>query len=259
MSARDPDSVRPAIGKTPTEITREWDQIAHLRHKQISSGKDLSFSYVLRPSIQALLESCNLERVLDFGCGTGGLTGELALLSATVTAVDASTLSVALAQEACDKFANISFYSGMIEEFAVEWAGAKFTTAVANMTLMTCVNLDSVIQAIAKLIVPSGCLIATITHPWFWPYYRGYSNADWFRYDREVVLEAPFQISEETTDYVTTHVHRPLAAYLNSLSQAGFMVDCVLEPYPDAEFHSLYGERWEFPRFLVFRAFRVPK
>ena len=206
------------------------------------------------PSIQALLQGSNLERVLDVGCGTGQLTGQLARVSAKVIAVDASTHSVRIAQESHAELTNASFHVGSVEDFARRWAGPPFTTAVANMTLMACLNLHSFVEAVARLISPGGCFVASITHPWFWPYYRGYANADWFRYDREVIIEAPFRISAEATDYVTTHVHRPLVSYLNSLSEAGLIVDRVLEPYPDEGIQALYPEPWLFPRFLVLRA-----
>ena len=254
MLVNDVMLVKPAAGKSLDDIGKEWDQIAHLRHKQIASGKDLSSKYILAPAVQELLQGCNLKRVLDLGCGTGELTRELAKVSTAIAGVDLSSLSIDIAQETCAEATNISFHRGSVEVFASQWAGPRFTTVVANMTLMDCLNLDSFVEAAAKLITPKGRFIATITHPWFWPYYWGYANADWFSYHREIVLEAPFRISAEVTDYVTTHVHRPLSSYLNSLSQAGFLVNQILEPHPDEEIQALYPERWEFPRFLAFRA-----
>ena len=249
--------VRPVAGKSLDDIGKEWDRIAHLRHKQIVSGNDLSFNYVLMPTVLELLQGCNLKKVLDLGCGSGELTRELANVSGEVIGVDLSLLNIEIAQEISAESINVSFHSGSVEEFADQWSGLGFTTVVANMTLMDCVNLDSLIEATAKLIAPKGRFVATITHPWFWPYYWGYANADWFSYHREIVLEAPFRISAEVTDYVTTHVHRPLSIYQNTLARAGFLIDQILEPYPDEEVHSLYAERWSFPRFLAFRASKV--
>jgi hypothetical protein len=81
----------------------------------------------------------------------------------------------------------------------------------------------------------------------------GYDHSDWFRYDQEIVLEAPFTISLEATNQITTHVHRPLFTYINTLSQIGFQIDALLEPIPGNEIQALYPARWEFPRFLAFR------
>ena len=258
MQGSDQQSLRPVVGKSPTDVAREWDRIAHIRHDQIASGKDLSFRHVLMPTIQRLLKGSNLKRVLDLGCGTGQLAAQLAAMSAEVTAVDASSRSIEIARQICVESANTSFFSGSVEEFADQWSGPPFTTAVANMTLMDCMDLDSFIEAVSNVLIPKGCFVATITHPFFWPSYRGYADASWFSYDQEIVIEAPFRISAEPTDYVTTHVHRPLASYLSSLAAAGFVVDSILEPYPDNETQSLYPDRWRFPRFLVFRALRTP-
>ena len=341
-------AVKPVTGKTDQDIQIEWNQIAVLRHWQIASGLDLSFSYVLLPLIRKLMGKCRLENVLDIGCGTGELTKEIASLSAQVIAVDSSSESVAIARKTCAKSLNVSFDVGTAEEFAYRRSDCRFTTAISNMTLMDCLNLDSVIRklmgkcrlenvldigcgtgeltkeiaslsaqviavdsssesvaiarktcakslnvsfdvgtaeefayrrsdcrfttaisnmtlmdclnldsvlsAVASLLDANGSFIATITHPWFWPQYWGYADAPWFNYQNETILETTFRISGDATDCVTTHVHRPLSHYLKSLSQAGFRVDQILEPFPSEKVHNLYPERWKFPRFLVFVA-----
>lgn len=257
MQDSDQESLRPVVGKSQTDVAREWDSIAYIRNDQIASGKDLSFRHVLMPAIQMLLEGSNLKRVVDLGCGTGQLAARLAAISAEVTAVDASPRSIEIARETCAGSINTSFFTGRVEEFVGQWSGLPFTTAVANMALMDCMDLDSFIGAVSGVLVPEGRFIATITHPFFWPSYRGYANANWFSYDQEIVIEAPFRISTESTEYVTTHVHRPLASYLSSLAAAGFVVDSILEPYPDNEAQCLYPDPWRFPRFLVFRALRI--
>ena len=247
-------STRPVVGKSSEAIASEWDRIALARHMQISTGKDISFSYVLKPTVSELLQGCNLEKVLDLGSGTGELTRELAKVSSEVVGVDISSRSTEIARKVCSNAANVSFCLNSVEALASDWAGPRFTAIVANMTLMDCLNLDSLVEAAARLVAPDGCLVATITHPWFWPYYWGYAEAKWFNYHQEIFIEAPFRISAEATDYVTTHVHRPLTAYMKSLTQAGFLVDRILEPFPSEKVQDLYPKLWEFPRFLAFRA-----
>ena len=246
--------VRPVAGKSLSHIEKEWDEIARYRRKQISSGNDLSFRHVLKPSILELLRGCKLTRVLDLGCGTGELTNELGAVSSSVVRVDLSSHSVEIARDTCSESADISFRVGTVEELASQWNGPRFTAAVANMTLMTCLDVDTFLEATAELIAQGGSLVATITHPWFWPQYRGYANAEWFSYEKEIVIEAPFRISSEVIDNVTTHVHRPLESYVTSLSKVSLLIDRVFEPYPSEEIQALYPQRWKFPRFLAFRA-----
>ena len=253
MSGNDMRQVRPADHKSQADIRSEWDQIALLRHRQMALGSDLSFEHVTLPSVLELLSVCNLEKALDIGCGTGNLTKELVALSKSVVAVDVSPKSVEIAQRVCKGNSNVSFHVGSIEEFEQRWEGPKFTVAIANMVLMDCLSIESFLGATANLVAPQGYFIATLTHPFFWPRYRGYEDSEWFEYHKEMVLEAPFQISSEMTDYITTHVHRPLSTYVNSLRDAGFWTDRVLEPFPDHEIQSEYPEPWGFPRFIALR------
>ena len=250
-------AVRPVEKKILDNIQSEWNRIAPLRHQHIASGKDLTFTHVSMPLIRRLLLDCSRDRVLDIGCGTGELTKEMASISGEVTGVDLSSVSIGIAQATCYGLNNTSFHSSPIEEFAERWKGPPFTTGVANMSLMDCINLESCLQASANLVAPWGCLIATITHPWFWPHYWGYADAEWFNYYQEVVLDAAFTISGETTECVTTHVHRPLSTYLQAFSKAGFVVDRILEPHPDEDIQVLYPTRWKYPRILAFLTHRV--
>ena len=241
-------------GKTAWDIQTEWDRIASKRHRQIASGADVSFSHVLLPIFEELMGNCELESVLDLGCGTGELTKVVASLSKLVTGIDPSPESVAIARKMCADCLNVSFYVSTAEEFADRRSEGRFTTAVSNMVLMDCLNLDSVLSAAASVLDVNASFIATITHPWFWPQYWAYADAPWFIYQNETILEATFRISGEVTDCVTTHVHRPLSQYLKSFSRAGFRVNQILEPFPCEEVHRLYAEQWKYPRFMVFVA-----
>ena len=249
-------TVRPSETKTLADISKEWDQIAGIRQRQLANGEDLSFSHVLTPTVLKLLEGCNLESVIDLGCGTGELTALIAAKASMIVGVDISSTSIEMARTK-SRYPNVHFYHSSVEDFAQRWVGHTFTTAVASMTLMDCLNLDSFIEATAGMMDVGGSLVATITHPWYWPVYWGYHNADWFQYDREIILEAPFRTSTEITRYVTTHVHRPLSSYIEALLKAGLMLDRIDEPFPDDNTQALFPERWEYPRFLAFRATKL--
>lgn len=246
--------IKPSTSKTLADIVNEWDQIASIRQRQLANGEDLSFTHVLTPSVLGLLQGCNLNEVIDLGCGTGELTGQIATEASSVVGVDISSTSIAIARANCSGSTNVRFYHDSVEDFARKWTGPPFTTAVASMTLMDCLNLIPFVEAIASLMDNQGSFVATITHPWFWPFYWGYHNADWFNYHQEVVLEGPFRTSSEVTDRITTHVHRPLSSYIEALSQVGLVVDRIIEPFPSECIQDLFSERWQFPRFLALRA-----
>jgi len=122
--------------------------------------------------------------------------------------------------------------------------------AVANMSLMAMLHLDAALAALSRLVHPGGHLAFTITHPCFWPQYWSYSK-DWFRYGEENVIEAPFHISLDQSDqFTTTHIHRPLEQYFTTLRNCDFEIIRLIEPMPSPEIESLYPQPWEYPRFL---------
>ena len=92
-----------------------------------------------------------------------------------------------------------------------------------------------------------------LTHPWFWPKYWGYEKASWYRYEREIFVEAEFVTSTCSTEVVTTHVHRPLEQYARAFAEEGLVLETIVEPMPSPEVEALYPKRWAFPRFIALR------
>ena len=249
----------PAPHKTVEHLKHEWDRIAPFRHQQLSGNRDLSYRDVLLPAICELLEARNLHDVVDLGCGTGELTKELALRCGHVVGVDLSLANIAIARQECTGIQNVSLWASSVERFSDDWSGSLFSVAVANMVLMDCLDLDSFLNAAGHLLVGDGHFIATITHPCYWPRYWGYESADWYSYGNELVIESPFRISAEQSSFITTHVHRPLSQYIESLSKSGFHVDRMLEPVPDEMTQAKFPKPWAFPRFIAFCARKISK
>lgn len=239
--------------KAQSELNGEWDLIADDRHRQISTGIDVTYCHVLAPRLLALCAPyLDGGTVLDVGCGTGDFSRRLADSASLVVGVDPSKRSIEIAQSQ-HSLASLQFYSETLEAFS-EHTESKFSLAVANMTLMDCLDLGRVIKSISHLLKPTGALAFTITHPWNWPLYWGYHDAPWFDYKSEIAIEAPFRISAESTEYVTTHIHRPLEMYMCTLASNGFVVDQLIEPVP------VYGDQskpWQYPRYLAVRAIKL--
>jgi predicted TPR repeat methyltransferase len=250
--------LRPVSKKMSYEIALEWDRLAHIRHEQILSGKDLSFDRILLPTILSLAASCDWSNTLDFGCGTGILSEKLAASAGQVVGVDMSTVSIEIAQRQYSNIKSLTFVASTIEEYAQSKKNSKFSLVVANMTLMDTLSLSDTLSAIARLLKPSGAFVFTITHPCFWSMYWNYANEEWFDYSKEIIIEAPFKISlEELSDNITTHVHRPLQLYINALHNAGFTIDNLVEPMPNQVLVSQYPKRWDYPRFLGMRCTQI--
>src|SRR5437660_1242636 len=90
--------LRSVKSKTLSEIVAEWDALARLRHQQISSGVDISYSQVIAPALMSLVMERKPTVVLDAGCGIGSFTARLEKISKHVVGVDPSEDSLAIAR-----------------------------------------------------------------------------------------------------------------------------------------------------------------
>jgi hypothetical protein len=92
--------------------------------------------------------------------------------------------------------------------------------------------------------------VFSITHPVHWPVYRGYDKAAWYEYDREIIIRAPFKITNQQLGVCSTHVHRPISMYLNAFAEAGFGKVHLFEPVPPKTGDPNYDLAWTSPRYL---------
>lgn len=236
--------------KKQIELAKEWDALAGERHRQIASGDDISFWNIVVPTALALLADADVEIVLDIGCGTGDFTSHLSRYAKKIVAIEPSRESIRIAREVCREKKNVTFIEANLESAPSLFEGHPATAAVALMTLMTAPDLVAIAKALTIALEKGARIVAMITHPCFWPRYWGYESASWFDYESEIFIEAPFAISKGKTEFVTTHIHRPLSHYLNVFSRAGFRLLRLEEPMPKSEIKGLYPSAWQFPRFL---------
>lgn len=252
-------SVRP---RTSRLLVDEWDRLAHYREELISSGRDLSYRYILSPGIKQLLDGKLADggRILDVGCGTGTFVTSLASVHPAVdfVGIDPSPKSIDIAKARRDSLANCEFRAISVEDLAREEAmrSGRYSSIIANMLLQNVADFPAVLQACRTLLDPDGVFVFAIPHPCFWPKYWGYENEPWFRYEKECWIEAPFQTSLGTNSTLhTTHIHRPLTAYVNGLITADLSIERLVEPMPSDAVEGEYPTTWEFPRFLIGRAY----
>lgn len=246
---------QPVRFKKENEIAKEWDDISQLRYMQISEKKDLSYEYILKPYFLEILKEYDSKRIVDLGCGTGNLTYELSKISEVTVGLDLSEESIGIARRCFgNKQEKITFINQSIEKFGSTYSGIPFTIAVANMTFMDVLNIEEAFSSIKNILSKNASLIFSITHPCFWPKYRGYENEEWFNYKKETIVEADFQISLDKNGPITTHLHRPLEKYIKCLFENGFVVEKIVEPVNSVKVAEMYPNKVDYPRFMIIHA-----
>jgi SAM-dependent methyltransferase len=244
---------RPAAAKTQEDLAREWDAVADARFAQLRDHRDITYASVLVPIVLRLTDVRATDRVVDAGCGSGFLSALIADAAAHVIGVDPSPKQISLAK-AHNGRANVDYIDGTLERFAAS-NPERADLVVAHMTLMDAPSLGGFLSAARVALRPGGVLVATLTHPWFWPQYWGYDSAPWFHYSDEILIEAPFVISlDDQPIGTTTHIHRPISTYLTTLVDTGFELQRVCEPMPTSEVERLYPKPWANPRYIALRA-----
>jgi ubiquinone biosynthesis O-methyltransferase len=125
-----------------------------------------------RRLILSLLGDVDGRRVLDIGCGDGGLAIELRRRGAIVTGIDASSDMIKAARARAKR-------EGLEIEFAVDaaegisFAPAQFDAVVAVTILCFIANAGPVFREIARLLRPGGLLVIGELGKWsVWAFAR---------------------------------------------------------------------------------------
>jgi len=93
------------------------------------------------------------ERILDFGCGTGELTAEIAQSGAELVGIDASSEMIKAAQE---QFEGINFIEALGESFI---DSKQYDAIFSNATLHWILNPEAAISAMYSNLKPGGRLL----------------------------------------------------------------------------------------------------
>ncbi len=237
------------------DTVAEWNENALLRHRQIISGNDLSYEKILVPTIFQLVGDASGKTILDVGCGDGDLAARLADNAKKVVGVDPAGKMIEIAHREYGHRKNVEFVNNTIEAYSESKSASLYDVAIANMSLMSAPNLDRVIESIGSILKSEAIFAATITHPFFWNFYKHLKDPEEFDYSQEHIQRTPFVISlyDEPLPSETTVFHRPLGTYTEIFTRHGFRIEQILEPVPNPDVERLYPEPWLFPRFLAFK------
>ena len=211
-------------------------------------------------SFRGLLPDLHDKRVLDLGCGYGWHCRYAAQQGArAVVGVDLSERMLAKAAELTDE-RMVRYIRQAIEDVA--FGSGEFDVVVSSLALHYVERLDTVFQRVWDYLVPGGSLAISVEHPIFtasseqdWCLNKDGSRKHWpvDDYLREGIRSTNWMV-ENVVKY-----HRTMATYVNTLVDAGFRIERLLEPEPTPELlqrHPDWKDEVRRPMFLLISATR---
>lgn len=194
---------------------------------------------------------------VDIGAGEGRLARDLSALGHQVVVIDATRAMVAAARAADP---SIPALQGDAARLPLRDGIADL--AVAFMSLQDVDNMPAAIQESARVLSAGGRLCFAIVHP--------LNSAGSFTGDSPdspFVIPGPYldafryedHIEREGLEVAFTSEHRPLQAYFEALTHAGFLVERLREPpVPDHATETPRARRWQrVPLFLHIAAVKA--
>ena len=231
------------------EVGKLWDDNADAWTMLARMGYDVYRDHLNTPAFMEMLPDVSGLRGLDVGCGEGHNTQLVARCGATMAAVDISPrfVSHAGAKETEDAL-GISCLAA--SGCALPFAGESFDFAVAFMSLMDMASHEDAIREAYRVLKPGGFLQFSIIHPCFWTadlrWVRdeagepiGVLCRDYFKGDTKVqewlFAAAPEEAKVGLPKFRVPRFSRTLSEWVNPLSEAGFRIEEMREPYADDE------------------------
>jgi 2-polyprenyl-3-methyl-5-hydroxy-6-metoxy-1,4-benzoquinol methylase len=252
------------------ENLRTWNANAEWWDDQIGDGNDFQV-VLIEPAVHRLLDARPGEQVLDVACGAGRFSRQLAERGASVMAVDQSERFIARARQRTAPGTSIDYrVLDATDQVALLALGeGRFDKAVSNMALMDMPRIEPLMQALFRLLKPSGCFVFSIIHPAFQAvdsmrFVECYDDQDGrlayrngmkvSRYLTPQARQGEGIVGQPESQY---YFHRPLRVLLGTAFHAGFVMNALEEPaFPPAG--ATPGRlRWddmpEIPPILVVR------
>ncbi|PRY45780.1 class I SAM-dependent methyltransferase [Umezawaea tangerina] len=154
---------------------------------------------------------------LDFGCGEGRVSRDLAGRGHRVTGFDASPSMVAAAREAHPEGEYL-----VADAVALPFEDDSFDLVVAYNVLMDVSDVDGAVREAARVLMAGGRLCLAITHPITNP---GNRESPYF-------TSSPVHVPVERdgVQVVFSGWSHPLSHYTGALEKAGLLIEAVREP-----------------------------
>jgi len=196
-------------------------------------------------TLGALIGNPSGLRVLDAACASGRLTSWLLEQGASVVGLD---LTAAMLDGAKARLAS---RAGLVQADLAEplpFGSASFDLVLSAFTLHYLADWNGPLQEFQRVLTASGSLVVSVHHP-----FNDLPNATNGNYFQTAEAEDCWVDSQGAPRSVHFY-RRPLSAMVESLHEAGFVVERILEAPPDHR--QTTSEEPRMPWFLCFRALK---
>lgn len=264
-----------------------WGDVAEWYDALVGDDGSEYHRKVIIPGVLRLLELNKIEadrpQILDLACGQGVLCRRLAEEGCEVTGVDAAAplLDAARKRNLKDKLA-IKYTLADVTELLAEngtpaygLRAGSYDAVTIVLSIQNITPLSPVWESCHVLLKPGGKLIVVMMHPCF----RVPKQSDWlwdeasFTQLRAIrhylggadveIQTHPGHAAHGQDNSTTTHFHRPLQAYVNTMGNAGLYIDNMQEwishktDQEGPKKEAMDRARKEIPLFLALRARKV--
>jgi SAM-dependent methyltransferase len=205
-------------------------------------------AYYERPATLSLLPEVRGRRVLDAGCGPGVYAEWLSEHGAKVVALDVSPKMVRLARRRLAGRAEV-YHADFRRQLGFD--EGSFDIVLSALAMEYVEVWGAVFREFHRILRSQGYLVMSCGHPF--ADMLLHPDCDYFQVELVHWEWKGFGIPVRMPSY-----RRPLGAVLNPLIEAGFALDCVLEPLPTEQFREADPEEYDRlvrqPGFLCLRA-----
>jgi SAM-dependent methyltransferase len=203
-----------------------------------------------------LLGDVQGKRILELGCGGGQCSIAFARQGAECVAVDLSDAQIAYARQlAAQEEAAITFVRSDMAAFLETLPESAFDIAFSAYAFQYVEDLGRVFRGTRRALKPGGLFVFSLDHPLnditACENGRVYLSESYFARGRRY-WNWDLPGSEERAPFYS--FHRTVGDFLNLLTDAGFLVERLLEPEPTAEGHDPWEDPTEIERYAAIPA-----
>ncbi|HJE19887.1 MAG TPA: class I SAM-dependent methyltransferase [Aliicoccus persicus] len=184
-------------------------------------------------ALKRLLPDFKNKQVLDLGCGYGWHSIYAAGNGAKfVIGVDLSERMIEIARDKTS-FKNVKYQVGAMED--VDFPDETFDVVMSSLAFHYVEDFSSLAENVFRMLKSNGVFVFTVEHPIF----TADGSQNWiYNEDGEIEhfpVDNYFEEGQRETQFLdepVTKYHRTMTTYINTLINAGFNIQRVIEPTP---------------------------